>query len=428
MERNRVYVVGMGVVTPIGITVKDMWDNLLNGVSGTRLNTFNTYSYGLKNFNPEIPGLEKIVTAEVKDFDPSDWMDKKTIRREPPFCWFALAAARQAVAQANLKITDSMRDRIAVLIGSGMGGLITLEHEHTVLMQKGVKHVTPFLVPRLMANAATSIVARDIGCNGPGETPVSACATGANAIGQAFRLIQHGYADVAIAGGTEAVTTPLSLAGFNNIHALAQWSAKSSYKPEHASRPFDRDRNGFVMGEGAGIIVLASRSFVMQNDLTPLGEIAGYASTQDAYHVTDPDPNGTHAARAMQLALQDARITLDEVVYINPHGTATPTGDPIEVRAIKSVFGNFALRTPISASKCMLGHMIGAAGAVEAIISILTLQYNKAHMAINLNHIDPECAGLDYILEKPRLIPRGAALSNSFGFGGLNAALVFLPV
>lgn len=428
MERNRVYVVGMGVVTPIGITVESMWDNLLNGVSGTRLNTFHTYGYGIKEFNPVISGLENIVTAEVKDFNPLDWMDKKTVHREPPFCWFALAAARQAIAQANFKITDSIRDRMIVFIGSGIGGLITLEYEHAVLMQEGADHVSAFTIPRIMANAATSIVARDVGCNGPGGAPVSACATGADAIGQAFRLIQHGYADIAIAGGTEAVITPLSLAGFNNMHALAQWSAKSPHQPEHSSRPFDRDRNGFVMGEGAGVVVLASSEFVMQYNLNPLAEIAGYASTQDAYHVTAPDPNGIHAARAMRLALQDAHVLSHEVAYINPHGTATPTGDPIEVRAIKSVFGDLAARIPISSSKGMLGHMVGAAGAVEAIISILTLLYGKAHMAINLDNIDSECTGLNHILGESRIISSGAALSNSFGFGGLNATLVFLLV
>jgi len=427
MERNRVYAVGMGVVTPIGITVESMWNNLLNGVSGTQLNTFNTYGYGLKDFNPVIPGLEHMVTAEVKDFNPLDWMDKKTIRREPPFCWFALAAARQAIAQANLKITDSIRNRMVVFIGSGIGGLITLEHEHTVLMQKGAEHVSAFTIPRIMANAATSIVARDIGCNGAGGTPVSACATGADAIGQAFRLIQHGYADVAIAGGTETVITPLALAGFKNMHALAEFTEDIN-DPQQLSRPFDRDRNGFVMGEGAGVLVLASSEFVVKQNLNALARVVGYASTQDAYHVTAPDPNGTYAANAMRLALQDGRVALNEVVYINPHGTGTPTGDPIEVRAIKSVFGDLAFHIPISSSKCMLGHMIGAAGAVEAIISILTLLYNKAHMVINLDHIDPECVDLDYILQKPRVIFPGAVVSNSFGFGGLNATLVFLPV
>ena len=428
MERNRVYVVGMGVVTPIGNTVEDMWDNLLNGVSGTGLNTFSTYGYGLKNFNPAVAGLEKIVTAEVKNFNPLDWMDKKTIRREPPFCWFALAAAIQALRQANLKISDSIRTRMPVFMGSGIGGLITLEHQHTILMQQGAEHVSALTIPRIMANAATSLIARELGCNGQGGTPVSACATGADAIGQAFRLIQHGYADVAIAGGTEAVITPLSLAGFNKMHALAEWDSEGSYDPEHLSRPFDLNRKGFVMAEGAGALVLASAEFVTQYNLNALAQIAGYASTQDAYHVTAPDPNGTYAAMAMQRALQDGRIRIDEVAYINPHGTGTPAGDPTEVRAIKNVFGDYAAHIPISSSKCMLGHMVGAAGAVEAIICILTLLHQKAHMATNLDHVDPECAGLNYILEKPHIISHGAAISNSFGFGGLNTTLVFLRV
>lgn len=427
MERNRVYVVGMGVVTPIGITVQDLWRNLLDGVSGAGLNTFKTYGYGLKDFNPSIPGLEHMVTAEVKNFDPLDWMDKKTVRREPPFCWFAYAATKQALMQANIKITDSLRSRMIVCIGSGIGGLITFEHEHTVLMEQGAKRVSALLVPRMMANAATSIVARDIGCNGACMTPVSACATGADAIGQAFRLIQHGYADIAVAGGTEAVITPLSLAGFKNMRALAELTQQVS-DPQCLSRPFDRDRNGFVMGEGAGVLILTSHDIVIQHNLIPLAEIAGYASTQDAYHVTDPDPEGTYAAMAMHLALQDAGVAPNEVVYINPHGTATPTGDPVEVRAIKNVFGDLAAHIPISSSKGKLGHMVGAAGAVEAIICILTILHGKAHMAVNLDNIDEECKGLDHILKEPRIIPHGAILSNSFGFGGLNAALIFLPV
>lgn len=427
MERNRVYVVGMGVVTPIGITVEDMWYNLLNGVSGAGLNTFTTYGYGLKNFNPVIPGLENMVTAEVKNFNPLDWMDKKTARREPPFCWFALAAAIQAVKQANLNVTDAIRRRIPVVMGSGIGGLITLEHEHTVLMQKGVEQVSAFTIPRIMANAATSLIARSFGYNGAGGTPVSACATGADAIGQAFRLIQHGYADVAIAGGSEAVITPLGLAGFKNMQALAELTERVS-NPQHLSRPFDRDRNGFVMGEGAGAVVLASPEFVIKYNLTPLAEIAGYASTQDAHHITAPEPKGTYAAMAMQLALEDAGVTLDEVVYINPHGTGTPTGDPIEVRAIKNVFGDLTPHIPVSSSKSMLGHMIGAAGTIEAIVCVLTLLHGKAHITINLDNIDEECRGPDHILEKPRIIPRGAIVSNSFGFGGLNTTLVFQSV
>lgn len=427
MEPSRVYVIGMGVVTPIGITIETMWNNLLNGVSGARLNTFNTYGYGLKDFNSAIPGLENMVTAEVKNFDPLDWMDKKTAHREPPFCWFALAAAIQAVKQANIKITDAIRRRIPVVMGSGIGGLITLEHEHTILMQKGAAQVSAFTIPRIMANAATSLIARYFGFNGAGGTPVSACATGADAIGQAFRLIQHGYADVAIAGGSEAVITPLGLAGFKNMHALAELTECVS-NPQHLSRPFDRDRNGFVMGEGAGAIVLASSAFVIQHNLNALAEITGYASTQDAHHITAPEPKGTYAAMAMQLALEDAHTAPSNVVYINPHGTSTPTGDPIEACAIKNVFGDLAPYIPISSSKGPLGHMIGAAGAVEAIVCILTLLHGKAHMAINLDTIDEQCTGLDHILEKPRIIPQGSAISNSFGFGGLNTTLVFRSV
>lgn len=421
MEHAYADVVGMGVVCPIGLNIHDMWHNLLNGVTGAHRNTFHTFSNGC---NLVIPGLEDIVTAEIKNFNPLDWMDKKTIRREPPFCWFALAAAKQAMRQSNIIINDTMRERIAVLIGSGIGGMTAFEQEHRVLIEQGADRVSPFVVTNMMGNAATSLVTRFFGCHGPGLTPVSACATGADSIGEAFRLIQRGDVDVAITGGTEAVITPLALAGFNNMRALAK---SHDHNPESRSRPFDRDREGFVMGEGAGIVILASPLFTALHDLKSLGRIAGYARTQDAYHITAPHQEGMYAAQAMRLALQDARIGIDEVVYINPHGTGTPSGDPPEICAIRNVFGERAKKIPISSSKSMIGHMIGAAGAVEVIISLLTLLHGQAHPAVNLDIVDGECTGVYHILKKQCIIPSGAVLSNSFGFGGLNSALVILP-
>ena len=425
MQHNQVYVVGMGVVSPLGNTVSGMWQNLLDGVSGTGLNTFSTYlrAIGEKEINPAYGELLKLVTAEVKEFDPADWMDKKTIRREDPFCWFALAAAKQAMAHARLEVLLNLR-RTAVVIGSGIGGLTTLEHEHARLMQKGPGRVSPFLVPLMMPNAATSIVAREFNCNGPSLTPVSACATGADAIGEGYRLIKNGLADIVIAGGAEAVITPISLAAFRNMEALA----KRNDDPQHRSRPFDRDRDGFVMGEGAGIMVLASPFSVHAYGLTPFAKVAGYAHTQDAHHITAPHPEALHATRAIKLALRDASISPDNVVYINPHGTGTQINDPIEALAISNVFGTRTASIPISSSKGGIGHMVGAAGAVESIGCVMTLLEGKAHPAINLDTIDEKCAMLDHIIGEPRAIAPGAILKISLGFGGSNAALVFLPV
>ncbi|MBI3630795.1 MAG: beta-ketoacyl-ACP synthase II [Candidatus Sungbacteria bacterium] len=422
MAYNRAYIVGMGVVSPLGISVPEMWDNLLAGVSGTRLNTFNTFSKVVENFDPATLGFD-VVTAEVKGFDPADWMDRKTVRREDPVCWFALAAAKQAMADAGITITPSLQERAAVIVGSGIGGLTTLEREDRRLMQKGAKHVNAFLVPRMMPNAASAFIARHFGICGPCLSLASACATGADTIGEGFRLIKHGYADMVIAGGSEATITPLSLAGFRNMEAMA----KRIDDPARRSRPFDCERDGFVMGEGAGVVVLVSADFAEAHHIKPLAEIAGYGRTQDAYHVTSPHPEGVHVARAVRLALAEGRVTPDEVVYINPHGTSTPMNDPIEARIIQSVFQERSGSIPVSSCKAMLGHMIGAAGTVETIVCAMTLMTGIAHRSVNLDTIDPECACLDHVLGEPRHIGPGAVVKIALGFGGANAALVLLP-
>ncbi len=424
MTRTRVFVVGMDVVTPIGLNVKDMWNNLLRGFTGTRLNTFNTYRGATGDIDPKFEELTNLVTAELKGFDPADWMDRKTVRREDPFCWFALAAAEQAMSQSKLVITPEIEDRVAVVMGSGIGGLTTLENEHTLLMRKGPGRISPFLVTRLMQNASSSLIARRFKCSGPSTTLVSACATGVDTIGEATELIRNGHADAAIAGGSEAAITPLALAGFKNMDAIS----KRTDDPSRRSRPFDADRDGFVMGEGAGVMVLASSAFAQEHDLTPLAEVAGYARTQDAHHITAPHPQGLHATRAIRLAIKDAGISSDQIVYINPHGTGTPINDPIETRALEAVFGDRIGSVPVSSSKSMLGHMLGAAGAVESIICVMTLLEKKAHPAANLDVIDPQCLLLDHILKEPRNIPRGAVLKTALGFGGSNAAIVFLPI
>ena len=424
MQRTPVYIVGMGVVSSLGNTVEGMWQNLLKGVSGVGLNTFHTYRRAVGELSPAFDALKELVTAEAKEFNPLDWMDRKMIRREDPFCWFALAAAVQAMKQANFSILPDMRNRTGVVIGTGIGGLMTLEEEHTRMLEKGPDRVSPFLVTRLIANGATSIVARHFNANGPAITPISACATGADAIGQGLHLIRSGEADVVIAGGTEAAVTPLALSGFRNMEALA----KRNDNPTQRSRPFDRDRDGFVLSEGAGIVVLTSRAFAEYHGLTPIVEVAGHGQTQDSHHITAPHPEGLHASRAIQFALADARITPDEVVYINPHGTSTPTNDPIETLAIRRVFGKYTPSIPLSSSKAMLGHMMGAAGAVEAIICAMTLRDGLAHPSVNLDNVDEKCTGLGHIFDKPQKIRPGAAVSTSLGFGGANSALVFLPV
>ncbi len=423
MQRTRVFVVGMGVITPIGLSVEDMWNNLLRGFTGTRLNTFCTYRRATGDDSP-FEELTDLVTAEVKGFDPLDWMDRKTVRREDPFCWFALAAAEQAMSQSELVITPKMEDRVAVVMGSGIGGLTTLEDEHTLLMRKGPSRISPFLVTRLMQNAASSLIARRFKCSGPSTTLVSACATGVDTIGEAAQLIRSGFADAAIAGGSEAAITPLALAGFKNMNAIS----KRTDDPSRRSRPFDADRDGFVMGEGAGVMVLASSAFAEKHNLIPLAEVAGYARTQDAHHITAPHPQGLHATRAIRLALKDADVSSDYITYINPHGTGTPVNDPIEACVLANVFGPQIGYIPISSSKSMLGHMLGAAGAVESIICVMTLLEKKAHAAANLDTIDLQCMALDHILKRPRNIMPGGILKTALGFGGSNAAIVFWPV
>ncbi|MBI4225443.1 MAG: beta-ketoacyl-ACP synthase II [Candidatus Sungbacteria bacterium] len=430
MERIRVYAIGMGAVTPVGNSVPIMWNNLLNGASGIGYNTFSSYRRVTQDEydNPtEDLYFQNSIAAEVKDFDPEQWIDKKDIRRFDPFAQFAIAAADEAVQQAGLlEITNGNRNRWGVFIGSGNGGQATNEYYHDLMRAKGARSVSSFMVPGIMLNAATAAVARIYGCQGDSATLTSACATGVDVLGLALERIRRGKVEVAIAGASDAVITPLTVAGFANMKALLK---TYDGNPKESSRPFDRDRKGFVMGEGAGIMVLASEKFIEIHHLTPLAEIAGYGCAQDAYHLTAPDPDGTYAAKAIRNALNDAGIIPDQIGYINAHGTGTPLNDKMETIALKLALGRSIARDiPTSSTKSMIGHLIGAAGAVETIITALTLIYGKAHPTLNLDNVGPECAGLDHIIDRPRMIHTDYALKDAFGFGGTNSALILKRV
>jgi len=336
------------------------------------------------------------------------------------FIHFAVAAATFALNDSGLKITDSNSDRVGVLVGSGMGGLHTIEYYHSVLLEKGPRRITPFFIPMLTINLAAGQISIKFSAKGPNSAISTACATGSHSIGDAFRIIQRGEADAMIAGGTEAVISPLGIGGFNAMKALST----RNDEPEKASRPFDAERDGFVVGEGAGIIILESLQHAMDRGAKIYAEIVGYGMTADAYHITSPSPGGEGAARCMTIALKDGGIGHTEVDYINAHGTSTKSGDELETRALKTVFGDHAYKVAISSTKSMIGHLLGAAGGVEAIISILSIVNNIALPTINLDNPDPEC-DLDYIPHKARKMKINYALSNSFGFGGTNACLLF---
>ena len=363
------------------------------------------------------------IAAQVQEFHPEEYLDKKEILRMDPFTQFAVHAAKQAVEQSGLIFTDSIRKRTALVIGTGLVGLTNLENQYRRLLTMGADKVSPSLVPTIMPNAAVFALAKRFGCYGPSLTPVAACATGLVAIGEAYYMIKSGRADCALAGATEAVITPLAMATFGNMKALCPDTENSQQR----SRPFDLYRKGFVMGEGAGVLFMGSGRFAEKYNLTPLAEIAGYANVQDPHHITFPDPEATCATMTIDLALQDAHTGTDEVVYINPHATGTDA-DPIEALAIRNIFDERAARIPISSSKGGLGHTMAAAGALETIICVMTLLQGRAHPAINLEIVDPECAGLGHILGGSCPISPGPILKTSFGFGGANAAIVIKPV
>jgi 3-oxoacyl-[acyl-carrier-protein] synthase II len=406
--KKRVVVTGVGVVTPIGIGVEAFWDSLKNGRSGVgRVTFFDTADYPCK------------IDAEVKGFEPEKYIDRKTIRRMDRFTQFALAAADMAIRDAGLDTAKLDSERVGVIVGSGIGGLSTIEEEHDVLRQRGARRVSPFLIPRLIANIAPGEIAIRWGYTGPNYAVSSACATSNHAIGDSLRMLRYGDADVIVAGGTEAAITQLGFAGFCSARTLST----RNDAPEKASRPFDKDRDGFVMGEGAGIVILETLEHAQARGAKIYAELSGYGATDDAYHITAPNPEGTAAIKAMQRALKDAEVSPDQVQYVNAHGTSTSLNDKTETKAIKAVFGEHAKKLAISSTKSMMGHLLGAAGVVEMVATVLCMQHKLAHPTINYETPDPEC-DLDYIPNKARPMTIDTALSNSLGFGGHNAVLV----
>ncbi len=412
--RRRVVVTGLGAVTPIGTGVNRFWHNLIKGVSGID---------HIKSFDPDEFGLNVKIAGEVKDFDPLDFMDKKDASRLSLFIQFAVGAAEEAIEDSGIKSAGYDPLRIGVIIGTGIGGLRDIEREHAVITAKGARRVSPFFIPYGISNMGAGYVAIRHGFKGPNYCVVSACATGNHAIGDAFRLIQSGDVDAVIAGGAEASITPLGVAGFAVMRALST----RNDEPQKASRPFDRDRDGFVVGEGAGVLVLEEYERAKARGAKIYAEIVGYGATDDAFHITAPHECGEGAYECMRLALEDAGLNPSEVDYINAHGTSTPLNDTIETLAIKKLFGEHAYRLKVSSNKSMIGHLLGAAGAVEAIASVKTIETGIIPPTVNLENPDPEC-DLDYVPGKAVEADVRVVLSNSFGFGGTNACLVFKKV
>jgi 3-oxoacyl-[acyl-carrier-protein] synthase II len=406
---SRVVVTGMGLITSLGHDLATNWEALTQGKSGVGEIT----AYDTSNFRVHF-------AAEVKNFDPSPYMDRKEVRRNDPYEQLAIATTKQAMAQANLKVTEENADEVGVYIGSGIGGLVTLHEQFRVLYEKGPDRISPFFINMMIIDGAPGIVSIMTGARGPNWAAVSACATSGNTIGEAWETIRRGDAKVMIAGGAEKAVTPIAMAAFDNMTALS----RRNDDPQGASRPFDATRDGFVMGEGAGMLILEDLEYAKARGATILAELAGYGCTADAHHVTSPAPGGAGLVRAMQMALRKAGLRPDEVDYINAHGTSTPPNDGTETQAIKACFGDHAYKLAVSSTKSMTGHTLGAAGAVEAVISVMAIQSGIIPPTINLHHPDPEC-DLDYVPNEARQATVNVAMSNSMGFGGHNTCLIF---
>ncbi len=406
---SRVVVTGLGAVTPLGTTVASYWQGLIAGKSGVGpITLFDASDHECR------------IAAEVKDFDPHQYLDRKEAKRMDRFTQFGVCASLQALRDAGLEITPANAFDIGVVIGTGIGGLKVLEEQHEILRTKGPDRCSPFMIPMMIGNMAAGMTAIHTGAKGPNSCTVTACAAGSNAIGDAFRWVQRGYAKAMICGGTEAAVTPLSVAGFVSCRAMS----RRNDDPTRASRPFDRDRDGFVLGEGAGILILEELEHALTRNARIYAEILGYGATCDAYHMTGQTPGGGDAARAMTLALKDAGLTPDQVQYLNAHGTSTPVNDPTETAAIKTVWGAAAAQLAVSSTKSMTGHLLGGAGGIEGVATVLAIAHDVAPPTINLVHPDPEC-DLDYVPNQARPMTITAAASNSFGFGGHNVTLVF---
>jgi 3-oxoacyl-[acyl-carrier-protein] synthase II len=408
-SKKRVVITGLGVISPVGTGRGPFWEALLRGQSGIG---------PLTRFDPTL--YDSKIAGEVKDFAPEQFLDRKEIRRMDRFTQFGVVASRLAVEDAALELDREDTEGIGVMVGSGIGGIETLCDQHSVLLDRGPNRVSPLFIPMMISNMVSGQIGINLGLKGPNITPVTACATGTNAVGEAFKMLQRGAAETMLAGGAEAPIVPIAMAGFCSMRAMST----SNADPQGASRPFDKDRDGFVIGEGAGVLVLETLEHATGRGARIYGEIAGYGSTADGYHITAPEPEGAQAARAIRIALQDAGISPGQVDYVNAHGTSTELNDRIETLAIKKVLGEHAYRTPVSSIKSMTGHSMGAAGALEAIACALAIDTGWIPPTINYRQPDPEC-DLDYVPNQARQSPTRVAVSNSFGFGGQNAVLVF---
>lgn len=408
MEK-RVVITGMGIISPLGIGVEKNWEAICQTKSGIGLITkFDTAEFASK------------IAGEVKGFNPEDYMDKKEVKKMDAFIQYALASGKMAIEDSQLKIDESNADRVGVLVGAGIGGLSTIEKYHSILLEKGPKKISPFFIPMLIVNLAPGQISIYFGARGPNSSVVTACATGNHSIGEAFRIIQRGDADAMIAGGAESVITPLAVGGFCSMKALST----RNDEPERASRPFEKDRDGFIISEGAGVLILEDLQHALKRGANIHAEIIGFGCNGDAYHISAPSPNGAGAAKCMEISMKDAGINYDEVDYINAHGTSTPLNDMSETMAMKNVFKDHAKKVAVSSTKSMTGHLLGAAGGVEAIYSVLAIKHGVIPPTANYETPDPEC-DMDYVPNTPREAKVEVVMSNSFGFGGTNATLIF---
>ncbi len=407
--KRRVVVTGLGALTPLGNSLNETWEAAVAGTSGVGpITKFDSSAYKTR------------IAAEVKNFDPLQYVSKQEVRRYDDFILYALAAAEMALADAQLVVGSEFAERTGVIIGSAIGGLATLEEEYQNLLNAGPRKISPFAVPAILANLASGHVSIRFGAKGPINCAVTACAAGTSAIGDAYKTIAHGDADVMITGGTEAAVTQLAVGGFGSMRALSV----RNEEPQRASRPFDKDRDGFIIGEGCGIMILEELSFALNRGARIYAELAGYGCTSDAFHMAAPPPGHEGAARSMRVAIKDAGLNLEDIDYINAHGTSTPLNDLYETQAIKSLFGEHAKKLMVSSTKSMTGHMLGATGGVEAIFAVKALHEKIIPPTINLGHPGEEC-DLDYVPNVARHQAISTAMSNTFGFGGVNAVLVF---
>lgn len=412
MEKRRVVITGLGVVSPLGCEINVFWDRLLKGVSGIRRIT---------KFDASAMATQ--IAAEVVDFEIDKYIAKKEQRRMDPFCHYAVAAAKMAMQDSGLVMANEDATRAGCMIGSGVGGLITMEDQHSVLLQKGPDRSSPFMIPMMIVNMASGLVAIEHGLKGPNTCVVTACASGTHSIGDATRQIQYGDADIMVAGGTEAVVCPLGIAGFSAMRAMST----RNDDPTHASRPFDKDRDGFIMGEGSGIVVLEEYEHAKKRGARIYAEVGGYGATCDASHITAPAPGGEGAARSMSKAIADAKLTPDQVDYVNAHGTSTPLNDKNETAAVKGALGEHAKKVMVSSTKSLTGHLLGAAGGLETVICAMAIHTGMVPATWNYTTPDPEC-DLDYVPNQPRQFQIRACLNNSLGFGGHNASLLLKKV